>query len=76
VDAITAADLADAVTAYAIILAGLTALWLPAWMGRQPRRWRVAYWGGETPSGSVKVMSDAMKEASEERTWLTICSLA
>jgi hypothetical protein len=42
VDAITAADLANAVAAYAIIFAGLATLLLPALMGRQPRRWWVA----------------------------------
>jgi hypothetical protein len=49
VDAITAADLANAVTACAIIFAGLTALLLSALMGRQLRRWRVACWGIVAP---------------------------
>jgi hypothetical protein len=39
VDAITAADLANAVAAYAVIFAGLCARLLSALMGRQARRW-------------------------------------
>lgn len=38
-DAITAADLANAVAAYAVIFAGLCARLLSALMGRQARRW-------------------------------------
>lgn len=44
-DAITAADLANAVTPYATVFAGVTALSLLALMGRQPRHWLAAYRG-------------------------------
>jgi hypothetical protein len=40
---ITAADLANAVTAYATVLSGITTLLLVALMGRQPGRWVAVY---------------------------------
>lgn len=38
-------DLSNAVSAFATILSGVTALLLSALVGRQPRRWLAAYWG-------------------------------
>jgi hypothetical protein len=63
VDALTPADRANTVTAYAIILAGLNTLLLSAWMGPQPPRWTGAY-GGIVLTGVATVWYRGFGEPS------------